>query len=112
MAEDKSKTQPKTEQFADLPESFILEGYEPDPYPIGADKSKISVADFETFRGAGVILGAFDPVGESITARHTISVMSAKKLLLDEGTSKEIRDDTFRRLTELRKFLNDRKKEQ
>lgn len=108
MSEEKTKTQaqpPKQETFADLPESFILEGYEPNPYPIGADKSKIRVADFETFRGAGVILGAFDPAGESITARHSISVMSAKKLVLDEGAPKEIRDDAVRRLLELRKFL-------
>lgn len=95
----------KPDLFADLPDCLILEGHEPNPYPPGADRSKISVLGFDVFRGAGIILGAFDPVGEAVTARHSISVMSAKKLTLNESAPKEVREDAARRLTELLRFL-------
>jgi hypothetical protein len=93
------------EDFSNLPDSIILEGHEPNPYPIGADKSRIKVLNFEAFREWAVIAGAYDPVGESVNTRSSVSIMSLKKLAANAEAADELRVDARRRLAELQKLL-------
>lgn len=92
--------------FDGLPDSIILEGHEPSPYPPGVDRSKVKVLGFDDFRAAAITLGAYDPASEAMNMRHSLSVMSAKKLAVNPDASQAMRDDATKMLTELQRVLN------